>query len=63
MKKDKIIGHKTVVFAAKCKVYFSLHVHFSLYMYYSLQLYSIGNQLFFTVNIINFKCAYTCTCV
>ena len=63
MKKDKIIGHKCLQprHSAKCiLVYMYTSVYACITVCNSTALVT---NFFFTVNIINFKCAHTCTCV
>ena len=61
MKKDKIIGHKCLQPSAKCIL---VYTYTSVYTCITVcNSTALVTNFFFTVNIINFKCAHTCTCV
>ena len=61
MKKDKIIGHKCLQPSAKCIL---VYTYTSVYACITVcNSTALVTNIFFTVNIINFKCAHTCTCV
>lgn len=63
MKKDKIIGHKCLQprHSAKCIL---VYTYTSVYACITVcNSTALVTNFFFTVNIINFKCALTRTCV